>query len=43
MKNIFFILVIIFTASVTFASVQEGKELFEGKCDKCHSLERSLE
>jgi len=42
MKNVFFILVIIFTASVAFASAQEGKELFERKCDKCHSLGRSL-
>ncbi len=42
MKNAIFILITIFTASLAFASVQEGKELFERKCDKCHSLERSL-
>ena len=42
MKNVIFILITIFTASLAFASVQEGKELFERKCDKCHSLERSL-
>lgn len=42
MKNAIFILITIFTASLAFASVQEGKELFERKCDKCHSLARSL-
>ena len=39
MKNLFFILVIIFTASVAFASVQEGKELFERKCDNVIHLD----
>lgn len=26
----------------SYASIEEGKKLFESKCDKCHSLERSL-
>jgi mono/diheme cytochrome c family protein len=42
MKNAFFILIAIFTASSVFASVQESKDLFKRKCGKCHSLERSL-
>jgi hypothetical protein len=42
MKNAFFIIIAIFVASFAFASVQEGKELFEAKCGSCHSLERSL-
>ncbi|MGB2690455.1 MAG: multiheme c-type cytochrome [Desulfobacterales bacterium] len=42
MKNTFFIIIAIFAASFAFASVQEGKELFEAKCGSCHSLERSL-
>ena len=42
MKNAFYIIIAIFAASFAFASVQEGKELFEAKCGSCHSLERSL-
>ncbi len=42
MKNAFFIIITIFAASFAFASVQEGKVLFETKCGSCHSLERSL-
>jgi hypothetical protein len=42
MKNI---LIIIFTCFFLFtgsASADEGKELFESKCKRCHSLERAL-
>lgn len=28
--------------SASYASIEEGKELFESKCDKCHFLERAL-
>ncbi len=35
-------LLTVFLATTAFASEQEGKELFEKKCDKCHSLERPL-
>ncbi len=37
------ILTIIFYASFASASVKEGRELFEAKCDKCHTIERSLQ
>jgi len=42
MKNALFIIIAVFTASVAFASVKEGQELFEQKCGNCHSLARSL-
>lgn len=42
MKKVIFILITIFSVSVSLASVEEGKKLFEEKCDKCHSLERAL-
>ena len=42
MKNAFFIMIAIFTATFAFASIQEGKKIFESKCGVCHSLERSL-
>jgi mono/diheme cytochrome c family protein len=49
MKKVIFILITVFAASFAFAVVQggidsyrEGKELFEEKCAKCHSLERAL-
>ncbi|MEE9122223.1 MAG: multiheme c-type cytochrome [Syntrophobacteria bacterium] len=42
MKKAFFILLTIFAAIFAFASIQEGKELFEKKCIRCHSLERPL-
>ena len=36
------ILLAIVIASSACTSVQEGKELFEKKCVKCHTLEKSL-
>ena len=42
MKNALFIVIAVFTASVAFASVPDGKALFEKMCGNCHSLERSL-
>ena len=42
MKNIILIIIPVFIASVVFASVPDGKMLFEKKCGNCHSLERSL-
>ncbi len=41
-RRILVILITIFAASFAFASVREGKEIFERKCVKCHSLERAL-
>ena len=35
-------IIALFTASVAFASVPEGKALFEKKCGNCHSLARAL-
>lgn len=32
----------LFISTLSFASIEEGKNLFESKCGKCHSLERSL-
>lgn len=40
-KYLFFLIVILIVSSA-FASTEEGKKLFEQKCDKCHSLERPL-
>jgi hypothetical protein len=42
MREFVFILATIFTLSSAFASEKEDKNLFEEKCGKCHSLERSL-
>ncbi|MBI4654729.1 MAG: cytochrome c554 family protein [Nitrospirae bacterium] len=42
MRNIIFILTIVFAASFASASVRDGERLFERKCNACHSLERSL-
>lgn len=42
MKKLAFLLTAIFTASFASASVEEGRDLFERKCDGCHSLERFL-
>ena len=43
MRNTFFmILLAIVLALAACTSVQEGKELFEKKCVKCHALEKSL-
>ena len=46
MKYVSFILIAIFTASFTFASIPQDKKLdkklFESKCAKCHSLKKSL-
>ncbi|NQT70167.1 MAG: hypothetical protein HQ552_11365, partial [Desulfobacteraceae bacterium] len=42
MKKVLVIFIVVFAASLAFASVEEGKKLFEAKCDKCHSLDRSL-
>jgi hypothetical protein len=41
-KRFTLIVLILFLLSFTFASADEGKELFELKCSKCHTLERSL-
>ncbi len=43
MKKLLISFVLIFISSFSYASLDEGKELFEGKCGNCHSLERSLE
>ena len=32
MKKVLVIFIVVFTASVAFASVKEGKKLFEAKC-----------
>jgi mono/diheme cytochrome c family protein len=42
MKKVIYIFITIFTVSISFASIEEGKKLFKEKCDKCHSFERSL-
>jgi mono/diheme cytochrome c family protein len=42
MRKILLVLAVLFTASVASASNQEGKELFENRCSKCHLLERAL-
>ncbi|MBL7178817.1 MAG: multiheme c-type cytochrome [Pseudomonadota bacterium] len=42
MKRALILLIAILTSSLAFATVEDGKTLFEQKCDKCHSLERSL-
>ena len=42
MKRFTLIVLILFLLSFTFASADEGKELFELKCSKCHTLERAL-
>jgi mono/diheme cytochrome c family protein len=42
MKRFTLIVLIFFLLSFTFASADEGKELFELKCSKCHTLERAL-
>ena len=36
------VLLTIFMALSACTSVQEGKELFEGKCGRCHPLEDAL-
>ena len=41
-KPLFVLLTVIFTASLSFASSDEGKKLFERKCDSCHSTEPAL-
>ncbi|GBE06321.1 MAG TPA: cytochrome c554 family protein [Nitrospirae bacterium] len=42
MKKIVLALAVFFIMTVIPASAQQGKELFERKCDKCHSLDRPL-
>jgi mono/diheme cytochrome c family protein len=43
MKKLFIVFfIVLLTAPSSLASLQEGKTLFERKCVKCHSLERSL-
>jgi mono/diheme cytochrome c family protein len=42
MKIILSVLLIIFSSSFASASLEEGKNLFEEKCIKCHTLERAL-
>ena len=43
MKKLSVIFIVVFAASVAFGSVNDGKDLFETKCVKCHSLARSLQ
>jgi cytochrome c5 len=43
MKKAFFLVITFFAASVAFASIQDGKRLFETKCGDCHSLDKSLQ
>jgi cytochrome c2 len=42
MKKIVVVLMAIVIALAACTSMQEGKELFEKKCVKCHALEKSL-
>ena len=42
MKKIVVVLLTIVMALAACTSAQEGKELFEEKCVKCHTLEKSL-
>lgn len=42
MRKSFFLILTIFSASLAFASIQEGRELFKTQCGTCHSLEKSL-
>jgi cytochrome c2 len=43
MKNaIFSVLTVFFTALYACSSIEEGKTIFESKCDQCHKLELSL-
>ena len=42
MKKTFFILITIFLVLNACTSQQESKKLFEEKCIRCHSLEKSL-
>ncbi len=42
MRKFLLVLAVIFTASVVSAANQDGKELFENRCIKCHLLERAL-
>ena len=37
-----FFAIAFFCVSVTIASAEEGKALFESRCNKCHDLERAL-
>jgi len=41
-KYFFFLLIAAITISVADASNEEGKQIFESKCHKCHELERAL-
>jgi len=44
MKKVILLATIITLSSFPcYATLDEGKELFEGKCGNCHSIERSLE
>lgn len=42
MRKILFVLIVLLTASISVASANEGKALFENKCANCHTLERAL-
>ena len=38
----FLLFTVALAGSIAVASAEEGKQLLESKCDKCHELERSL-
>ena len=41
-KFLLLLLIATFTVSIAPASSDEGKQIFENKCNKCHELERAL-
>ena len=43
MKFMLCVILVIFSSSLTHASLETGEQLFKDKCENCHTLERSLE